>query len=96
MHMDATNDGPVRDEDRGKEELCVSDPAKLDGIRKWPRILKDKKDVQRTMGILQYNKSLCTRGSLIWPRPIFETIKKGTKIPVDQDSRASPWIGSSI
>jgi len=54
------------------------DPTKLDRIRKWPRVLKDKKDVQRTMGILQYNKAFVP-GFSHMARPIFETIKKGTK-----------------
>jgi len=54
------------------------DPAKLDGIRKWPRVLKDKKDVQRTMGVLQYNKAFVP-GFSHMARPIFEMIKKGTK-----------------
>jgi len=54
------------------------DPAKLDGIRKWPRVLKDKKDIQRTMGVLQYNKAFVP-GFSHMARPIFEMIKKGTK-----------------
>jgi hypothetical protein len=30
------------------------DPAKREGISKWPRVLTDKGDVKRTMGMLQY------------------------------------------
>ena len=33
------------------------DPAKMDGIRKWPRDLTSRKDVQRTMGVLQYQRA---------------------------------------
>ena len=52
------------------------DPAKQEGISKWPRILKDKTDVQRTMGMLQYHRQFIPKFSHL-ARPIFATLKKG-------------------
>jgi len=77
MYMDATNNGPVRNEDRRGRTMRIN-PTKLDGICKWPRILKDKKDIQRTMGVLQYNKAFCTR-VLSYGQAHLRDIKKGTK-----------------
>jgi len=51
-------------------------PAKREGISNWPRVLKDKMDVQRTMGMLQYHQQFIPRFSHI-SRPIFATLKKG-------------------
>jgi hypothetical protein len=33
------------------------DPAKLEGIKNWPRVLKSKEEVRRTMGVLQYQRA---------------------------------------
>jgi len=52
------------------------DPAKREGIRNWPRILKDKMDVQWTMGMLQYHRQFIPKFSHI-SRPIFAMLKKG-------------------
>src|ERR1700748_3197183 len=53
------------------------DPAKMDGIRKWPRDLTSRKDVQKTMGVLQYQRAFVPHFSTL-ARPIFATLKKGT------------------
>src|SRR5258708_30810539 len=53
------------------------DPAKREGISKWPRILKDKGDVQRTMGMMQYHRQFIKGFSDI-ATPIFATLKKGS------------------
>src|ERR1700751_1546323 len=58
-----------------KGKMCI-DPAKREGISKWPRILKDKTDVQRTMGMLQYHRRFIPHFSHI-AQPIFATLKKG-------------------
>jgi hypothetical protein len=52
------------------------DPAKREGISKWPRVLTDKSDVQRTMGMLQYQRQFVPHFSHL-ARPIFATLKKG-------------------
>ena len=52
------------------------DPAKREGISKWPVDLKDRHDVQRTMGMLQYQRQFIPGFSYL-ARPIFETLKKG-------------------
>jgi hypothetical protein len=54
------------------------DPAKRDRISKWPRVLLNRTDIQRTMGVLQYQRRFIPNFAHI-ARPIFATIKKGQK-----------------
>jgi hypothetical protein len=54
------------------------DPAKQEGISQWPRVLKDRTDIQQTMGVLQYQRRFIPNFAHI-ARPIFTTIKKGQK-----------------
>jgi Reverse transcriptase (RNA-dependent DNA polymerase)/RNase H-like domain found in reverse transcriptase len=53
------------------------DPAKREGISRWPRTLVDRTDVQRMMGTLQYHRQFIPGFSDI-AQPIFVTLKKGT------------------
>jgi Reverse transcriptase (RNA-dependent DNA polymerase) len=59
-----------------KNRVLSVDPAKREGISKWPINLKDKHDIQRTMGMLQYQHQFIPGFSYL-ARPIFETLKKG-------------------
>src|ERR1700748_73230 len=52
------------------------DPTKREGISKWPRVLTNKGDIQRTMGMLQYHQQFIPHFSHI-AQPIFATLKKG-------------------
>jgi hypothetical protein len=54
------------------------DPAKRDGISRWPRVFQSKVDVQWTMGVLQYQRRFIPNFAHM-ARPIFATIKKGQK-----------------
>jgi RNase H-like domain found in reverse transcriptase len=53
------------------------DPAKREGISRWPRTLVDRMDIQRMMGTLQYHRQFIPGFSHI-AQPIFATLKKGT------------------
>src|SRR6201985_2840434 len=59
--------------EKGKMRI---NPAKREGISKWPWVLKDKTDVQRTMGMLQYHQRFIPHFSHI-AQPIFAMLKKG-------------------
>src|ERR1700748_900425 len=64
------------------------DPAKMDGIRKWPRDLASRKDVQKTMGVLQYQRAFIPHFSTL-ARPIFATLKKGAPFIWMAEARAA-------
>src|SRR6201984_3416270 len=67
--------------------MCI-DPAKREGISKWPRILKDKTDLQRTMGLLQYHRRFILHFSHI-RKTIFATLVQGnTFVGSEEDERA--------
>src|SRR5260221_736647 len=50
------------------------DPSKIAGLRDWPRVLKNKKDIQKTMGILNYLRPVI-RGFSKIAKPIMELTK---------------------
>src|SRR5712691_3027467 len=47
------------------------DPSKIAGLRDWPKVLKNKKDIQKTMGILNYLRPVI-RGFSKIAKPIME------------------------
>src|ERR1700756_2879346 len=59
-----------------KKGVMRIDPSKREGLLNWPRVLKDKDDVRRTMGMLQYQRRFIPGFSHI-ARPIFRTLAKG-------------------
>jgi len=58
------------------EGLCI-DPSKVTGILEWPRTLTSVKQVQKTMGVLGYQRPFIRDFAKI-ARPIVELTKKGT------------------
>jgi hypothetical protein len=59
-----------------KKGMMRIDPSKREGLLNWPRMLKSKDDVRRTMGILQFQRRFILGFSYI-ARPIFRTLAKG-------------------
>src|ERR1700747_483648 len=60
----------------------------MDGIRKWPRDLTSRKDVQKTMEVLQYQRAFVPHFSTL-ARPIFATLKKGIPFVWTAEARAA-------
>jgi hypothetical protein len=70
-----------------KEGAMRVEPSKREGIANWPRTLKDKDDVRRTMGMLQFQRRFIPGFSHI-AKPIFNTLKKGPFVWTDEAKEA--------
>jgi len=58
------------------EGLCI-DPSKVTGISEWPRTLTSVRQVQKTMGVLGYQRPFIHDFAKI-AKPIVELTKKDT------------------
>src|SRR5882672_742675 len=65
--------------------LCI-DPSKVTGISEWPRTLTSVKQVQKTMGVLGYQRPFILGFAAI-AKPIIELTKKGTPFEWTEERR---------
>ena len=58
--------------------VATVDPSKLEGITKWPQVLKNVKEVRSTLGVLGFQRPFIS-GFADIARPLTNLLKKDTE-----------------
>jgi len=70
-------------------ELMIN-PAKIMGIRNWPTMLKNVKEVRSTLGLLGYHRPWIPNFSKI-AKPLMDLLGKGREFAWDQNCEEAIW-----